>query len=605
MTDMTARLSLLLNNSQFERGLRDSNSDLAKFTRQGRQHLRGLQSDFAQLTGGIFGRFKGEILSLGTAWASFNILNDSAHLDKSLTRMTQTGGVLVSQAKDLRSELFQVQKDYGVVVEQSQKATDALLQSGLDWGQASQGTIEIAPATAVTGATPETLAGALSVSAEIFDFDLSKAGTATMLLDQMVVAGRAGNAELENLAAIFARVGGNARRAGMDMQSSLGFIEQLSLIERNPERLATLADSTLRIFTNQKYRQNVTESLGVSYYSDDGSRREASDVLGDIASIYQRQKTDQQRDALLGFAFGETDLDTQRGLGALLSGNALQNMAVIVDQIGNAGGTLANDLKDATDNAIDQTARLRGALRESADGFATSLNSGVSSAIQILMDKPEKGGLGLDGDDMLWGAAGAIGAGMLFKGGRRLLGRAGDVGAGVATGKALEHLAGVQPVYVVNMPGDGLGSSLVNSGVDITKRWRLPGGPGAGTFLPNAAIALPGPAAGASSVMAHLAAIAKPLGLLAGAGAAGVGVGTLISKQIEGTDFGHWIGRSVARALALVGDENAQRALDAEKDSEKMLGRFEVAVSDERVKVKRVESRAMDIDVVGGSLGVL
>lgn len=59
----------------------------------------------------------------------------------------------------------------------------------------------------------------------------------------MTQAGFAGNAELEDLASIFGRVGNSAKNAGMDFTQTLAFIERLSLVERQPERLATLVDS--------------------------------------------------------------------------------------------------------------------------------------------------------------------------------------------------------------------------------------------------------------------------------------------------------------------------------------------------------------------------
>ena len=68
------------------------------------------------------------------------------------------------------------------------------------------------------------------------------------MLDQMYAAGKLGNAELENLADIFARVGNNAKTAGLSFEGALAFIERMSLVERQPERLATLVDSTLRLF---------------------------------------------------------------------------------------------------------------------------------------------------------------------------------------------------------------------------------------------------------------------------------------------------------------------------------------------------------------------
>ncbi len=183
----------------------------------------------------------------------------------------------------------------------------------------------INPAMAVTGASADQLASALSVAGEIFKFDLSRPETAVRLLDQMTAAGRLGNAELEDLASIFARVGGSAKNAGLSFGESLAFIEQLSLIEKEPERLATLADSTLRLFTNQNYLKEAAAATGVKFYDAKGERRAAFDVLQDIARKYQKFKADAQRDKAFAQAFGKTDLDTQRGLRALFDSGVLVN----------------------------------------------------------------------------------------------------------------------------------------------------------------------------------------------------------------------------------------------------------------------------------------
>lgn len=95
----------------------------------------------------------------------------------------------------------------------------------------------------------------------------------------MVVAGKLGNAELEDLSAIFARVGNNARSAGLSFEGTLAFLEHLSLVEKDPERLASLADSTLRLANNQKYMEKAAKVTGVKFYDAKGERRDLFDVF--------------------------------------------------------------------------------------------------------------------------------------------------------------------------------------------------------------------------------------------------------------------------------------------------------------------------------------
>ncbi|MGI1672233.1 MAG: phage tail tape measure protein [Neptuniibacter sp.] len=604
MDALTTSLILNLQNNQFMRGLRQSGHGVNAFTNKSERELRSLRQEFKQLTGGVLGNFRNEIVAIGAAWSGLQIAKESALLDKNLTRMSQTAGVARSETKELRKELYELQKQYGVTVDSSRRSGENLLQSGLDWTQALKANQAIAPATAVTGADSNVLASGLSVGSKIFGFDLAQVGVATDLLDKMTVAGRAGNAELEDLSSIFSRVGVNAKSANLDFDQTLGFIEQLSLFEKQPERLATIADSTLRIFTNLKYQDKVSQRLGINFYGKDGNRRDTFSVIDDIAQLYQKQKNDQQRDALIGAAFGETDLDTQRGIKAFLSGDSVAGAKAITEQIRNATGTIDRDLKDALDNGVDQTARLRGALGQAADSFAQPINNTISNLIKYTLDNKDQGGLGLDGADLMLGGAGAlIGAGALYKYGGRaaksFFGKGGALVGGVAAGKALEEVAGVTPVYVVNMPG-GMGS--------------MPGMPGgipgiSGTAgkvhtTVSKAMATAGMVGGTKiSKLPWLGAGAMGwagLGLTAAGGAGYLAGDQIYEHGLKGTDLSDDIGRAIAKTLAFFGNDSAQSALDAEQ---KALAHLKVEVDDNRVTVRSVEATGMEVDAYeGGSM---
>ncbi len=59
---------------------------------------------------------------------------------------------------------------------------------------------------------------------------------------------------------------------------------------------------------------------------------------------------------------------------------------------------------------------------------------------------------------------------------------------------------------------------------------------------------------------------------VAGAGAAGYGVGTLISENlVEGTAFGDFLGESIAKTLAVFGNEEAKAAVEMQAKYEQML----------------------------------
>jgi TP901 family phage tail tape measure protein len=555
MSDKELRTAVILDLSgNLDRRAGSYGDAIDKLARRGQRQF-GVMAKSAYAVGNAMdkmaGRFTAGITAAGSAWKGYQQVKASAGLDKDLIQVQQTAGATAKMAAMLRKELFAMAQDTGRSVDSLLEGFNNLIQSGQRWEEALVTIKAINPTMAVTSAEAGTLAGALGVASEAFQLDLSKPGLAVRILDQMTVAGRLGNAELEDLAGIFGRVGVNAKSANLEFSDTLGFIEQLSMIERNPEKLATLADSTLRLFTNQQYMQKAARATGVKFYDANGERRAAFDVLEDIAKKYRTLTTDRQRDRYLARAFQGADLDTIKGLRTLLAGDTISKARAMSQEIAGATGTIGRDLETAINNSVDQVGRLKASLREAADGFAQPVNDAVKGAIKYLMDER-----GMSGGEML--GAGAIGALGLFgavKGGGKLLKGLSGVGAGVAAGKALEEMAGVQPVFVVNMPGGGFGGM---------------GGSGPGGFNPGkfggwkaGAGMLFGAKDLASIRMLGAGAMATSAALVAAAGAVGYGVGTLLNKAfIEDTEASTQMGRAINNVLAMLGNEDARRVKD-------------------------------------------
>ncbi|MEW6595648.1 MAG: phage tail tape measure protein [Thermodesulfobacteriota bacterium] len=446
-------LEMVANAAGLKRELTESKSAVSRFVRGAKSEL----DSFRQMAASVHGQLAGLGLTIGAG----KIMIDSARLDKSLTQIGQTAGEGGAKVDALRANLFRMARESGAGVEDLRDGFNSLVQSGLNMKEAKETLEGINVAMAVTGARAETLSGGLTVAATAFEFDLAKPGQALEMLDKMTVAGRLGNAELENLSSIFARVGVNAASAGMGFDKTLAFIEGLSMVERNPERLATLADSTMRIFTNLRYMSEAQGATGVKFFDADGARRDALDVLTDIKAKYDTLTTDQERALFVQKAFGHADLDTIKGIRTLLQGKSLGMVKDFAKDITDASGTLRRDFSEATRNLIDQTGMLKNDLRQAADGFVKPINETLGHFIQFMRDKKENGGMGLDGKDMIVGGAGGlIGTALLARYGSkaisalagRLLKHGGSVGVGVAEGKALEAVSGVRPVFVVNWP---------------------------------------------------------------------------------------------------------------------------------------------------------
>ncbi len=655
MTEMTTSLRLSLENSQFRRGLRDSGRDIDQFAgrtdrsmRQADRSISGFVrrskkelSDLNRMTGGAFGNIRNEVLAIGTAWATLKLSKDSAHLDKQLTRLAQTAGVARDNTKELRAQLFNLQKDDGTQVDKMLGGYEKLIQMGLSWKSAMGVGSSISAASSITGASPSAIASGVGVAAKVYGYDLSDKAISQKLIDQFLKATDFGAVEFEDLASTFGRVGVNAKAANLSLTQTIALTEALSSVEANPERLSTMLDSGLRIFNNGQYRDQVSKTTGIKFFGQDGSARDTLQVLKDLSSKYKEYGTTEDRKAnFVNVVFKGMDLDTQKFMRAVLAGELLQETETFNLKLMKSMGETARRQKEATDNAEDSVSRLKGALGKAADAFVKPINNGISSLIQYALDSKNKGGLGLDGTDLLLGGAGVLagGAAAYKYGGpgiRKLLGKGGQLAGGVAAGKALEAAAGVTPVYVVNMPsGFGGGGSVVDDVLDLGRRGRRGGGmrggrlprlpgPGGYSALPGSnpltgfgirnvlndyaanglgrllgGIGLNASVLGGSVGAAGLGAAATGVGV---AGAAGYGAGTLIHRSlIKGTDLEMDIGRAIAKALALFGNENARASLASEERAQASL---KIELDDKRAKISQIQSRGMDVDVSGSSMG--
>ena len=450
MKDMIVNLILRGSSSQMNATLAQSERRLQSFGAHARRELNTIKSAATSL--------QGKLAGIGVSIGAVMLIKQSAELDKGLTRIGQTAGETRVGVTGLRKEFFRMSQETGQGIENLKAGFDNAVQAGLNFKEALPVTDAVNKAMAVTGATADQLTAGLTVAATAFRFDLAQPGKALLLLDKMTVAGRQGNAELENLSSIFARVGVNASRAGMGFDQTLGFIEGLSLLERNPERLSTLADSTLRLFTNIQYLARAQKSTGIKFFDKSGGRRDPLDILTDLKAKYDKLQTAQQKEMFMGMAFKGADIDTVKGLQALMTGDLLMKVRAINTEISRAPGAIVKDLPEAINNAGDQVSRLKNRLRDAADAFIQPLNSGIAAISKKLVGSKAEGGLDLSGKELAAAGAAALGVGYIGYrlGGKALkgfLGKLGRTGAGIAEGKAIEYATGVTPVFVTNWPG--------------------------------------------------------------------------------------------------------------------------------------------------------
>ncbi|ASN71042.1 hypothetical protein 7S12_9 [uncultured Caudovirales phage] len=405
------------------------------------------------------GSAQGQLAGLGLGFGAATGLVGSAALDRQLIRTQQTAGMTAAQREEWREEGFRIAKQYGLGREGVDSGFNTLIASGVEYGAAKKTADAIGQGTAVTGADAAILGKAVVAGASAFNIDLNKDGAALELLQKMTVAGRLGNAELENLADLFPKIGQSAQRAGMSISQALAFTETLSTVEMQPERLGTLADSTLRVFGIKAYQEQVTKSTGVQFFDKSGSYRDPAAVLGDLKGKYDKLKTDKDRARFLGVTFKGMDQDTVRGMQIMLSGNRLDTFKEQSAEIAKAEPVFNKDLADNVNSATGTGSRMRATLSQAIDRMAQPLNKSFTDFGTYILDD-----LNLTGEQML-GAGIATGLGGYYAG------RGAKAGAGallnkflggpetlknVAVGKVLEEAAGVTSVFVTNWPAGGM-----------------------------------------------------------------------------------------------------------------------------------------------------
>ena len=454
MSKQSLIVQIMADASRYTRGLGQAASATGRFGASARAELSRLKSFATSLHGQLAG------LGIGVGLAKMS--KDTAVFERDMRQLQVNIGATREEMEAWRKEAFENQKRYGTLVSDQKELADSLQAAGLDLDAVRAAAEPVSKTLAVAKTNADALGKAMGVAREQFGVDITSKAATEELLDKMVVAGRLGNAELENLPDIFARVGGRAKEANFTLDQTLALTEALSKSEPQADRLATQVDSTLRIFTNAKYMKEATKVTGVNFFDAKGARRNPIDVIKDMKIAYDRLTTDAQRNNFLDKAFGKTDMDTQRGLKKALEDGTLGVIDQFYKELQNASGTINKDLKTAMDNAVTQANRLKGALQESVEnGLARPLGDAFSGVVKKLMDSKEEGGWGLTGNQMLAGGAaagvgayalGRFGGGLLGKFGRGITGTA----SGVAAGKALEQAAGVQPVYVVNMAEGGM-----------------------------------------------------------------------------------------------------------------------------------------------------
>lgn len=450
---------------------------LRKLAQSGGTQLRtlrrlaaGVSEEFRRIRG-LAGTAQGQLGGLGVGIGVAAGMTGSAKRDREMIRTQQTAGITAPQREAWRAESWRIARDYGGSQEGISKGFNTLIASGIDYSSSMKSADAIGRAAAVSGADEGILGDALVAGSSAFNIKLDKEGQAQDMLEKMIVAGRLGNAELENMADLFPKIGSAASRAKMDLSQTLAYTSALSTVEKQPERLGTLVESSLRVFTTGAYRDHITKFTGVKFFNKDHSTRSVETVMRDLKKKYDKLKNDEERANFMSKVFKGMDQDTVRGFSYMLSGDMLDKFSGQTKTIRGAKDVIAKDLKDNVSSATGTAGRMKATIGDAIDRMARPLNESFADFGSYLLDDMKLSGEQMLGAGIATGIGGYYAGRGLKAGGGALLNKflgGPETIKNIAVGKVLEEATGVTSVFVTNWPatlaGSGVGDIAAGAG---------------------------------------------------------------------------------------------------------------------------------------------
>lgn len=564
----------------FNRQMRINEDGWKRFSKTGQRQMSLLQRSASSLGRGL-DRMGNRYTALLTGAAGAGTARFLVTLERRFTRLGIQADISAEQIDELKKKIYETAQAPDIRVDPSEitSAIESIVEKTGDLEFAENNIRNIGLAIQATGAQGSAIGevlGEFQKMGIVLDKEVLTA------LDTLNVQGKEGAFTLQNIAALGPRVvtaytsmGREGVPAIREMGAALQVIRQGT---GSAEMAATAFEALIRTLSDAS-KVKMLRSGGIKVFDEEALKRgeeilrPINEIMVDIVKKTQGKKTMLSRvfdaEAMRAFNSSAAEFSRTGGLQSLEKFMQVQ-----------ADGT--QTMEDAARAAADAA----GAMQNLYTAWQQFADSNLSQYIQSLAD----GINSVDKEtlDLLIKTA----AGLAVAGGTAILARKGyKAGKGIydfmkggaknGVGGAMGEMAGVQPVFVVNMPGGGLGG--IGGGVKGARtpsRWQLL------KSAPNM-----------KSIGAMGAGAIGTAGLSVGAaGLAGYGAGSMIyDNAIQGTEFADTLGRSIAKALAFFGNDNARAALNAEKKS-----RLQIEVTDKRVQVKSISSDDMDINVDTG-----
>lgn len=610
MSDLQTSLVVNLDGNLPQRTDRYSRS-LERMGQRGQRQMRLLNRSVKAVGSGL-DRLGNRYTSLITGAGLTLAARQVATLETRFTRLGIQANKSDAYMQKLKKTIFEVAQEREIRVDPTQvtSAIESIVEKTGDLAFAEANIRNIGLAIQATGAEGQAIG---EIMGEFQKMGLVDPKGVMETLDILNVQGKEGAFTLQHLARLGPRVISaytSTGRTGTEAMREMGAaLQMIRMGTDSSETASTAFEATIRVLRDPAKLKKL-RAAGVQVYESIGGKsvmRPINELMEEIikAAGGDGQKLARVFDAESIKAFNAASSEFLRS-GELAKLKQLMNVqadgSTTMKDAARAAGTFDASLQNLlTAWQQFQDNQLTGPIQDAAD----ALNSLEPGTVQQWLEV---------GKGIAIVAAGAIAlrkAGQAYSWAKGI--KAGASRGGI--GGALAGAAGMgnaQPVYVVNMPGGGMGGldggSSRRGGRGVNRSlgynpakasWRARtvgnmarwGGSALGWMGLNSSV-LGGSVTGAGAGAASLG-----VGV---AGAAGYGVGTAINKAfIEGTETQVDIGRAIAKTLAFFGNDDAQAALDAEKRAQASL---KIEVDDKRVNIKAVEADGMDVDALGGSM---
>ncbi len=587
MTDL--RLQMLVNmGGNLEQGAQRNARAMQRMSEQGRRHLRALRGAAGLADRGLNAlgnRYTALITGGGAVAAARGVVALEARLE----RLGVQAGISSERVREMQAAIYDAAQSPDIRVDPSQilEAIESIVEKTGDLTFAEGNIRNIGLAIRATSSEGGAIGELFGEFQKLGGFDPKGVLKALEVLNEQ---GKSGAFTLANLAALGPRtITAYARavkggRESVQMLTELGTLQQIIRMGvGDPAAAATVVERVLAELQDvQKIR--MLQGMGIQVFDPN---QPGAEVMRDVNQILLDvlDKT-KGRGTIMGRIFGDEAI---RAFNALNADRVRQFMSVTGD--GN------QVIADAARNASTADAALTSlytAFKRFADSeltapiqsLADAVNSLDATQLQEMGEKAKQAALLLGGAYVVSkvGKTVARGVGAL-RGGAGAAGAAGAIAGGV------------QPVFVVNMPG-GMPGIDIGNGRNPGQRPRVAKWKVAAAFLGSSPVSELG--------MYGAAGVATSAAAVAAAGAAGYAAGTaLYDNVLEGTDFADSLGRGIARGLAFFGNDEAKATLESERQRGEVTVRIE-AEPGTRVVDTRAKGTYMDLDVARGlRLGAL